>query len=74
MYRIIIVIIIIIIKIIIIIIIIIIITQSTALEQKRFDLRLLSSALRNLWLLLVYWSIYSLLLLSFVAKVISHYW
>ena len=27
--------------------------QSTALEQKRFDLRLLSPALRNLWLLLV---------------------
>ena len=26
-------------------------TQSTALEQKRFDLRLLSPALRNLWLL-----------------------
>ena len=29
-------------------------TQSTALEQKCFDLRLLSPALRNLWLLLVY--------------------
>ena len=28
-------------------------TQSTALEQKRFDLRSLSPALRNLWLLLV---------------------
>ena len=27
-------------------------TQSTALEQKRFDLRWLSPALRNLWLLL----------------------
>ena len=30
-------------------------TQSTALEQKCFDLRLLSPALRNLWLLLVYY-------------------
>ena len=28
-------------------------TQRTALEQKRFDLRSLSPALRNLWLLLV---------------------
>ena len=28
-------------------------TQSTALEQTRFDLRSLSPALRNLWLLLV---------------------
>ena len=28
-------------------------TQSKALEQKRFDLRLLSPALRNLWLFLV---------------------
>ena len=28
-------------------------TQSTALEQKRFDLRSLSPALRNLWLLLL---------------------
>ena len=28
--------------------------QNTALEQKRFDLRSLSPALRNLWLLLVY--------------------
>ena len=28
-------------------------TQSTALEQKRFDLRLLSPALRNLWLFIV---------------------
>ena len=28
-------------------------TQSTSLEQKRFDLRSLSPALRNLWLLLV---------------------
>ena len=28
-------------------------TQSTAMEQKPFDLRSLSSALRNLWLLLV---------------------
>ena len=28
-------------------------TQSTALEQKHFDLRSLSPALRNLWLLLV---------------------
>ena len=27
--------------------------QSTALEEKRFDLRSLSQALRNLWLLLV---------------------
>ena len=27
-------------------------TQSTALEQKRFDLRSLSPTLRNLWLLL----------------------
>ena len=27
--------------------------QSTAMEQKRLDLRLLSPALRNLWLLLV---------------------
>ena len=31
-------------------------TQSTALEQKRFDLRSLSPALFNLWLLLV-WSL-----------------
>ena len=28
--------------------------QSTAFEQKRFDLRSLSPILRNLWLLLVY--------------------
>ena len=28
-------------------------TQSTALEQKRFDLRSLSPTLHNLWLLLV---------------------
>ena len=27
--------------------------QSTALEEKRFDIRSLSQALRNLWLLLV---------------------
>ena len=29
-------------------------TQSTAMEQKRLDLRSLSRALTNLWLLLVY--------------------
>ena len=29
-------------------------TQSTALEQKRLDLRSLSSALRNLWLIILY--------------------
>ena len=29
-------------------------SQSTALEQKRFELRSLSPALRNVWLLLVY--------------------
>ena len=29
-------------------------TQSTSLEQKRFDLRSLSAALRNLWLFLVF--------------------
>ena len=29
------------------------VTQSTAIEQKRFDLRSLSPILRNLWLLLV---------------------
>ena len=29
-------------------------SQSTALEQKRFDIRSLSPALRNLWLLLVW--------------------
>ena len=29
-------------------------TRSTSLEQKRFDLRSLSPALRNLWLLLLY--------------------
>ena len=34
-------------------------TQSTAIEQKRFDLRSLSSALHNLWLLLVIHCIYS---------------
>ena len=31
-------------------------TQSTALKQKRFDLRSLSPTLPNLWLLLVYWN------------------
>ena len=31
-------------------------SQSTALEQKRFELRLLSPAFHNLWLLLVYFT------------------
>ena len=33
--------------------------HSVGSEQQRFDLRSLSPALRNLWLLLVYLSIYS---------------